>query len=209
MRIGHGIGHCATFGNPLLGSGWALDEFPVVFQKDLEVVVVPLGGVGCPRTFDAAGDGVNSVALCLGVDPTETLRRNWCTLGGWPDVLAGVASAVGFAEGVSTGGQRHSFFVVHRHAGKGFANVASRSQWVCFAVGAFWVDIDQAHLHSGKRIVELTITLVALIGQPGGLCAPVGLVWFIDVWTSATETECLEAHGFHSDVAGQDHEVGP
>jgi hypothetical protein len=52
VGIRHGVGHGSALRDPLLGTGWALGQFPVVFEKDLEVVVVPLGRVGGPSAFD-------------------------------------------------------------------------------------------------------------------------------------------------------------
>jgi hypothetical protein len=52
-----------------------------------------------------------------------------------------------FAEGVATSDERHGFFVIHGHAGEGFADVARGGFGIGVAVGAFGVHIDQAHLH--------------------------------------------------------------
>jgi hypothetical protein len=45
-----------------------------------------------------------------------------------------VACAVHLAEGVAAGGQRHGFFIVHGHAGEGFADVVADDR-VRVAVG--------------------------------------------------------------------------
>jgi hypothetical protein len=76
--------------------------------------------------------------------------------------------------------------------------------------GTFGIDVDQTHLHGAKRVVKLTVALVALVAQPGGLRAPVDFVLRLpDVRAAAAETEGLEAHRFHRDVAGEDDQVGP
>ena len=65
-----------------------------------------------------------------------------------------IAGAVGLAEGVAAGDQRDGLFVVHRHAGEGFANVVGRGERIRLAVRAFRVDVDQAHLHGAERLAE-------------------------------------------------------
>ena len=55
-------------------------------------------------------------------EPTEAHRFNRSAFWLCAD-MGGVASAVAFAEGVTTSNQCDSFFVVHRHAGKGVADV--------------------------------------------------------------------------------------
>src|SRR5690606_4023359 len=78
------------------------------------------------------------------------------------------------------------------------------------AVRALGVDVDQTHLDRSQRRLELAVTGVALVAQPGGLRAPVDiLVGLPDVLATARETERLEAHGLQSHVAREDHEVGP
>ena len=62
MCVRHTSRHRATLWNPLLCAGWTCGQFPLVFEKDLEVVVVPFNWVSCPCTFDTAGDGVNALS---------------------------------------------------------------------------------------------------------------------------------------------------
>jgi hypothetical protein len=45
VRIGHGAGARAALGHPLVRTGRALGQFPLVAEQVLKVVVVPLGGV--------------------------------------------------------------------------------------------------------------------------------------------------------------------
>ena len=78
------------------------------------------------------------------------------------------------------------------------------------AVGALRVDVDEAHLHGGERILQLTLSLVALVGEPLGLGAPVDVLLRLPhVGTAAGESEGLKAHALQGDVAREDHEVGP
>ena len=59
---------------------------------------------------------------------------------------------------------------------EGFADVARAGNGVRLAVGAFGVDVDEAHLHGGERSVELAVGLVgglvAIAAEPGVLGAP-------------------------------------
>ena len=121
-----------------------------------------------------------------------------------------IARTVRLAEGVSAGDERDGLFVVHGHAGEGFAHIAARGHGVGLAVGAFRVYIDQPHLHGGQGVLKLAVTAVAFVAQPGIFFAPVDVLFGLpDVHTAATEAEGLEAHRLQRAVAGQDHEVGP
>lgn len=124
------------------------------------------------------------------------------------------ARAVGFAEGVAAGNQRHGFFVVHRHAGEGFADVACRSDRIGVAVRAFRVDVDQAHLHCGQWVLKVAIARVAAVltaaqFQPDLFRAPVNIIRFPGIGAAARVAKGFKAHGFKRHVAGQDNQVGP
>ncbi|MNZ63419.1 hypothetical protein D3C78_815650 [compost metagenome] len=154
-----------------------------------------------------------------------------------PDVV-GRPGAVGLAEGVATGDQRHGFLIVHRHAAEGFADVLGRGDRVRFAFRAFRVHIDQAHLHRGEGVFQIaaivgTAVLVSarlghqghiagflrrfvffsvtrVTAQPFAFRTPVNVfVRFPDIRASTGKTKRLEAHGFQGDVAGEDDQVGP
>ena len=116
---------------------------------------------------------------------------------------------------MATRGQRHGFLVVHRHAGEGLAHLGCRLHRVRCAVDAFRVDVDQAHLHGGKRVLHrlgIVNVLVALVGrrQPFLLRAPVDVLFRMpDVLATEGKAEGLEAHGLIGDVARQNDQVGP
>ena len=115
-------------------------------KQVLEIAIVPLDGIVGPSALDAAADGVAALANAEGALPAQSLRLDTSTLGFAADV-GRRASAVAFAKGVASGRQRHGFFVVHCHAGEGFADVARRRQRVGVAIWAFRIHVDQAHLH--------------------------------------------------------------
>ncbi len=117
---------------------------------------------------------------------------------------------MGFAERVTTSDQSDRFFIVHRHAAERFANINRSGERIGFAVGAFWIDIDQTHLNGGQRIFQFAFAGVATITQPFAFRTPENIfLWFPNVGSSTSETEGLKAHRFKCDVAGQHHQVGP
>ena len=72
------------------------------------------------------------------------------------------------AERVTTRDQGDRLVIVHRHPAEGFANVARSGHRIGDAVGPFGVDIDQTHLNRGERVLQVTVTGVALVRQPLG-----------------------------------------
>ena len=202
---GRGVGHgvLATDRRPLLRSGGALGELPFVAEERLEVAVVPLRRRGGPGTLDPARRGVGALARGVGVLPTETHLLEGRTLGlGSHEV--GVARAVRLAERVTSGGERDGLLVVHRHPGERLADVTRRCQRVGVAVRALGIDVDQAHLDRAERVVELTITAVALVAEPRGLGTPVDVVLGRPhVGATTREAERLETHRLERDVAGE------
>src|SRR3954463_4475334 len=78
------------------------------------------------------------------------------------------------------------------------------------AVGALGVDVDEAHLDRGERLLELAVAAVALVAEPLRLGAPVDVVVRLpDVLAATAEAERLEAHRLQGDVPGEHDQVGP
>src|SRR5207302_5678716 len=174
-----------------------------------EEVVAPLRPRAGPGDFQAAADRVTTLACAKAALPAKALlldagafrlRAHQC----------GFAGTVGLTEGVTASNERHRLLVVHRHASEGLANIPRRSDRIGVAVRAFWIDVNQPHLHGCERIFEVPVAGVAFVSQPGVLGAPVDVFFrYPDVSTPAGETERLEPHRFQSHVASQDHQVGP
>ena len=123
---------------------------------------------------------------------------------------ASITGTMRLAKGMATRDKCHGFFIIHRHPRKGFTDVTGRSHRVRLAIRAFRIDIDQAHLHSGKRVFKLTVTRITLVTQPGVLSAPIDVFFRLEhIYASAGEAECLEAHRFQRAVAGKDHQIRP
>jgi hypothetical protein len=210
VRIRHRTGAGVALRLPLMCAGRALGELPFEAEQVLEEVVAPLGRRRGPDDFQAATDGVAAAAGAEGVLPAEALFLDIGAFGQRADILVRIGSAVGLAEAVAAGDQRHRLLVVHRHAAERLANVLRRLDGIGIAVRAFRIDVDQAHLDGAERILELTVAAVALVGEPLALTAPIDVLRRLPhVGTSAGETEGLEAHRFQRDVAGEDHQVRP
>ena len=209
FRIGRHVLLGKILGRPLPCPGRALDQFPFVAEEHVEVAVVPLRRVRRPGAFDATGDRIAPLAAAESADPAKPhlLERRGFRLGA--DVCC-VTGTMGLAEGVTARRQRDRLLVVHRHAGEGLADIATRGDRVRLAVGPLRVHVDQAHLHRRERFFEFALAAVALVTQPLGFGAPVDVLFGRpDVLPSAAETEGLEAHRFECDVAGENHQVGP
>ena len=145
-----------------------------------------------------------------GVGPAHALLLNACGCGLATDILVGVCGAVVLPEGVTTSDKRNSFFVVHSHATKRLADVAGGCDGVGVTVRTFGVHVDQAHLHGGKWVFQVTVAGVSLIAKPFRFITPVDILQRLpSISTAPSKTKRLEAHGFQSHVAGKDHEVGP
>ena len=193
---------------PLLGAGRALGQLPFVFEQVLEEVVAPFGRRLHPGDFGAAGDGVGADAGAVLALPAEALifQRTAFRVRSHQRRIAG---AVGLAEGVAAGNQRDGFFVVHRHAEEGFADVLGGRERVRIAVRPFRIDVDEAHLHGAERLRELAFAAIAFVAEPGALGTPEQLFRLPDVDAAAGKTKRLEAHRFQRDVAGENHQIGP
>ena len=209
VGVRHSAGTRVAHRLPLVGTSRALGQFPFVAEQGLEVAVVPLDGRGRPGAFQAAGDRVHALAAAEAVLPAEALLLDAGAFG-FRAALGGIPGAVGLAEGVAAGGERHGFFVVHRHAGEGFADVTCRPQRIGLAIRALGIHVDQAHLHSGQRIGQLAVATVAFIAQPLALAAPVDLLIRLPgVGAPTGEAEGLQAHRVERHRAGQHDQIGP
>ena len=80
--------------------------------------------------------------------PAKALLVNGFACGGLTKGCTGLCTMC-LTKGVTASGQRHSFFRIHRHAGKGSTHVTCRLQRIGVAARAFWVDVYQTHLDCG------------------------------------------------------------
>src|SRR5690606_33991213 len=127
---------------PLERTGRALLGLPLVVEQQVQIAVVPLGGVGGPRAFQAAGHRIVTDAALGVVVPAQALLLHVgrFRLG---TQQSGVAVAVALAHGVAANRQRGSFLVVHGHALEGHAHVLGGLERIGVAVHALWIHVDQ------------------------------------------------------------------
>ena len=209
VGVGDGARPGAALRLPLVCAGGALGELPLVAEEDPEEAVVPGDRGFGPDDLETAGDRVAAHAGAEGALPAEALLFERGRLGIGSDVVLR-ARAVGLAEGVTAGDQGDRLLVVHRHPAERLADVAGRGERVRVAVRALRVDVDEAHLDRGQRVLQLAVAAVALVVEPGGLGPPVDVVVRLpDVLAAAAEAEGLEAHRLQGHVAGEDHQVAP
>src|SRR5664280_1896350 len=111
---------------------------------------------------------------------------------------------------MTTCNKGYCFLVVHRHTAKTLSYIPCCCYRVWFAVRAFRVHINQAHLNRGQGILKVPFTCVALVTKPFTLGTPVNVfLWFPDILTSTAKTEGLKTHRFQSDITSENHQVGP
>ena len=178
VRMRHGAGTGAVLRLPLVRTGRALRQFPFEAEQVPEEIVAPLRGRGGPGDFQAAGDRVAAFAGAEAAFPAEALLLDAGGFGLRPH-MGRRAGAMGLAEGMAARDQGDGFFVIHRHAGKSLADVARRSDRIGIAVRTFGIDVNQAHLHCGERILQVArVRLLAVSsvmtpcpGTPGEPCA--------------------------------------
>ncbi len=115
------------------------------------------------------------------------------------------------AKGVAARDQRHGFLVIHRHAAERLTDVVRGGYRIGIAVGAFGIDVDEAHLRGGERTLQAALAVEAPFTgrQELGLRPPIDEVGFPGIDTAAGEADRLETHILQRDVAGEDHQVAP
>ena len=204
VRVGDdGLG---ILGLPLDGAGRAAGLHPFILEQVLEEEVAPLRRRLRPGDFEAAADGVLAAAGAVIADPAKALRFQAGAFRLRPLVGLG-RGAVGLAEGVAAGDERHGLFVVHRHAGEGLADEGGGGERVAVGARTFRIHIDQAHLGGAERMREV---LKGPVRQPGGLGPPVHvLIGLPGVFAAGGKAERAEAHGLQRHVAGEDQQVRP
>ena len=195
---------------PLIGAGRALGQLPFVAEQVLEEVVAPLRRRCGPNDLDTAGDRVIAFAGAEFILPAEALLLDGRAFGFGAYVDLRIGGTVSLAEGMAASDQRDRFFVIHRHALERFANIPRRRDRIRLAVRPFRIDVDEAHLHRAKGMLQLAIAEIALVRQPLAFRAPVDrIVRLPAVFASSAEAKRLEAHRFESHVACQNQEISP
>ena len=152
---------------------------------------------------------MHPLAAAKAVDPAQPLHFDSGRLG-FGTHQHDVARTMRLAKGVPTGDQRHGFSVIHRHPGKGFADIPGRGQRVRVAIRPLWVHIDQAHLHGSQRVFQLPVASIALVIQPDILGSPINILLRLpDIGPTAAKAKGLQSHRIQRAVSSQHHQVCP
>src|ERR671910_1336986 len=106
MSIGHGALSRGISGSPLLRTGGARRERPVVLEQVVQEPVVPLRRLVGPCALQPAGDRVGAIAAAEGVPPAEALLIEGGSLGFRTDVLRSDRT-MGLAECVAAADERN------------------------------------------------------------------------------------------------------
>ena len=166
VSVRHGVLGLGIRGRPLLRTGRALRQIPVVLVEIVQVAVVPLRRLVGPGALEPARQRVGAVAGAVAVLPAKTLVFDGTALWLRSEVL-GIDGAMGLADRVPADDQGHRLLVVHRHPTERLADVPRRGEGARVAIRTFRVDVDQSHLHRAERTGELPVAGVALVAEPG------------------------------------------
>src|SRR5208337_24380 len=209
MRIRYCTGTCAILWSPLMRAGWALGQFPIVAEQVCKEVVAPLRRRYRPNDFQAAADRVIPFTRTKFASPAEALFLDASGFRHWAHQCH-IASAVGFAEGVTAGNERNGLLVIHRHAGESLSDIPCRGNRIRLSIRPFRIYVDQTHLHGSERILKIPVAAVAFVRQPLAFRAPVDVLFGLpDVLAPAAKTKRLKAHRLEGNVACENHEVSP
>ena len=194
---------------PDIRASRAFYQLPLITKQKVEIAIVPFCRIGCPRTFDTTGDGVTPFAFAMCAYPAKAHLFNRSTFWLNPDQIS-ITCTMRFTECMTTCGQGDSFFVIHRHSGKCFTNIAGTCQRIGIAIRPFRIHIDQSHLHGRQRMRQIAITRITAIRQPVCFKTPVNIFFRCPyVWTTATVTKGFAAHRLDSDITCQNQKIGP
>src|SRR5690554_1206584 len=199
-----------SFGFPLVGPGWTLNQFPFKTEEVVEEVITPFGRRLRPGNLQSTGNGVSGLATAVCIFPAQSYFFERSCFG-FRSQIGCICDAVGLAKSVTTRNERNRFFVVHSHTGKSLPNVFGSRQRVWLTVGPFGIYINKSHLNGGKGVVEVFFSLITLlVAKPFFFSPPVDVfLGFPNVFPSPGKTKGAEAHRFKGHIAGQNHQVGP
>ncbi|SIK45446.1 Uncharacterised protein [Mycobacteroides abscessus subsp. abscessus] len=209
LRHRHRVGPTAILWLPLVRAGRALGQLPFIAIQDLQEAVVPLGGGVSPDDLQPTANCVIALSGAERALPADAHLLQWGCLGVGSD-QAGVSRAMRLAEGVATHNERGSLLVVHRHPAEGLADIDRSRQRIRITVRAFGIDVDQSHLYCRQRVLQVTVSGVALVAQPGVFGTPVDVLFGLPtILAPKCEAKGLEPHGVHGVVARKDDQIGP
>jgi len=137
------------------------------------------------------------------------LLFNWRNAGVTRNALFWLLCAMCLSKCVATCDQRSCFGIVHRHCTKCTANVGCRGEGIRNAVWTFWIDVDQTHLRCRQWPLQIALCIAALVRQQFGFRPPEHEIRLPCVDATTCKAKGFEAHIFHGNIAGKDHQVAP
>ena len=141
---------------PDMRTGRAFGQFPFIAKEEIKIAIIPFCRMRCPRTFDTACNGIASLARSIAADPAKTHFFD----GGafrFGTNKTGITRTMRLTESMTTGNKGNGFFVIHCHPAKSFTHISCAGKRIWIAVWAFRIDIDQTHLHGGKRVGQFAV----------------------------------------------------
>ena len=167
-----------------------------------------------PRAFNARCKGIARFAVLTRIGPAKSLGFDPGSFWFNADLTMSTAT-MGLADGMAAASQCSSFFVIHSHPGEGLTNMQSGPRRVWSSVHAFGVDIDEAHVNRGERvlqrrgIIEIAIAVLTW-SKPFAFRTPIDVFFRApDILTPKPEPEGLQAHRLVGHRTGKDDQVGP
>ncbi len=196
VGVRHGAGPAAVSRDPLPQTGGAQRQVPLVAEQGFEEAVVPRRGGGCPRALEPAGDRRPRPCRCrsCSASPAPAPRGRRPRVPGRGDVAGSAAPWVlpNVCPPAISATVSSSFIPIRRNVSRMSRAEVTR---VRDGVRALRVDVDEAHLVGGQRVVQLPDAAVPLVAEPGAFGTPVDvLVGLPDVHPAAGEAEGREAH---------------
>src|SRR5581483_2602806 len=160
-------------GNPLDRARRTLCLYPVEGKQVVEVLRRPRNRIHRPGALESAGHRVACLATSALVFPAQSLLLGAGRRGLGAHTLGWIMGAMRLAERVSAGDERNGLLVVHGHATEGLTDVLRSRERIRIAVGTRGIDVNQAHLHSGEWMLQLSLARVTLVTEKLLLRSPI------------------------------------
>ena len=122
VSIRHGALGLGILGRPLLRTGGARRQLPVVLVEVLEEPVVPLRRVIGPGALEPARDRIGALSAAKLLLPAEALLLQAGAFRFGTDVLGIRGGTMGLADRVAADDERKRLLVIHRHAAERLSN---------------------------------------------------------------------------------------
>ena len=165
MGVLHGVLGSRVRGRPLIGTGRALGQFPIILKERFQVPHIPSGWFGLPGAFGTAADCMPGFSAAKLAFPAEPHLLDGGSFGLWPDQRR-IARTMALTKSMPACNQCNGFLIIHRHPGEGLTHINGRCHGIRYPVWPFRINIDQTHLHCRQGIFKISLTGIALIAKP-------------------------------------------